>query len=110
MSSSTDQRASPSPTNVVYYVWDLNVKCKTTTSHSDGSWQRSKYRTCNRRNSLCLPSLLLPKVRNDLTSELEKADIQIADTESFSNDPCVNVKKLKVSDASRANENLCHPN
>ncbi|CAL8362411.1 unnamed protein product [Arctogadus glacialis] len=35
------------------------------------------------------------KVRNDLTNELEKADIQIADTESFSNDPCVNVKKLK---------------
>lgn len=40
--------------------------------------------------------LLLPQVRNDLTNELEKADIQIADTESFSNDPCVNVKKLKV--------------
>ncbi|KTG35969.1 hypothetical protein cypCar_00013112, partial [Cyprinus carpio] len=36
------------------------------------------------------------EVRNDLTNELEKADIQIADTESFSNDPCVNVKKLKV--------------
>ncbi|TRY84326.1 hypothetical protein DNTS_025433, partial [Danionella cerebrum] len=35
-------------------------------------------------------------VRNDLTNELEKADIQIADTESFSNDPCVNVKKLKA--------------
>lgn len=42
------------------------------------------------------PSLSLSQVRNDLTSELEKADIQIADTESFSNDPCVNVKKLKV--------------
>lgn len=41
-------------------------------------------------------------MRNDLTNELEKADIQIADTESFSNDPCVNVKKLKVSDASWA--------
>ncbi|XP_051926540.1 gamma-aminobutyric acid type B receptor subunit 2 isoform X3 [Hippocampus zosterae] len=38
------------------------------------------------------------EVRNDLTSELEKADIQIADTESFSNDPCVNVKKLKDND------------
>lgn len=36
------------------------------------------------------------QVRNDLTNELEKADIQIADTESFSNDPCINVKKLKV--------------
>lgn len=41
-------------------------------------------------------------MRNDLTSELEKADIQIADTESFSNDPCVNVKKLKVGDAAAA--------
>lgn len=41
-------------------------------------------------------------MRNDLTSELEKADIQIADTESFSNDPCVNVKKLKVSDPAGA--------
>eukprot|EP00064_Thunnus_orientalis_P007822 superscaffoldBa00000890_g7844 len=38
------------------------------------------------------------EVRNDLTSELEKANIQIADTESFSNDPCVNVKKLKDND------------
>lgn len=45
-----------------------------------------------------VPFFLLSKVRNDLTNELEKADIQIADTESFSNDPCVNVKKLKVSD------------
>lgn len=53
---------------------------------------------------LSLSSSLLPlsQVRNDLTNELEKADIQIADTESFSNDPCVNVKKLKVSDAARA--------
>lgn len=49
-------------------------------------------------NSTHVLSLLISKVRNDLTSELEKADIQIADTESFSNDPCVNVKKLKVSD------------
>ncbi|XP_035039564.1 gamma-aminobutyric acid type B receptor subunit 2 isoform X2 [Hippoglossus stenolepis] len=38
------------------------------------------------------------EVRNDLTNELEKGNIQIADTESFSNDPCVNVKKLKDSD------------
>ncbi|KAF7691344.1 gamma-aminobutyric acid type B receptor subunit 2 [Silurus meridionalis] len=38
------------------------------------------------------------EVRNDLTNELEKADIQIADTESFSNDPCINVKKLKDND------------
>lgn len=52
-----------------------------------------------------LLSLRLSKVRNDLTSELEKADIQIADTESFSNDPCVNVKKLKVSDPAWALNN-----
>ncbi|GAA6074670.1 gamma-aminobutyric acid type B receptor subunit 2 isoform X1, partial [Tachysurus ichikawai] len=38
------------------------------------------------------------RVRNDLTNELEKADIQIADTESFSNDPCINVNKLKDND------------
>ncbi|KAG9344995.1 hypothetical protein JZ751_009535, partial [Albula glossodonta] len=38
------------------------------------------------------------EVRNDLTNELEKADIQIADTQSFSNDPCVNVKNLKDND------------
>ncbi|KAK6491233.1 gamma-aminobutyric acid type B receptor subunit 2-like [Huso huso] len=38
------------------------------------------------------------EVRNDLTSKLEKADIRIADTESFSNDPCINVKKLKDND------------
>ncbi|CAB1436021.1 unnamed protein product [Pleuronectes platessa] len=38
------------------------------------------------------------EVRNDLTNELEKGNIQIADTESFSNDPCINVKKLKDSD------------
>ncbi|XP_072365108.1 gamma-aminobutyric acid type B receptor subunit 2 [Scyliorhinus torazame] len=38
------------------------------------------------------------EVRNDLTSELEKADIQIADTESFSNDPCPSVKKLRGND------------
>ncbi|XP_028673964.1 gamma-aminobutyric acid type B receptor subunit 2 [Erpetoichthys calabaricus] len=38
------------------------------------------------------------EVRNDLTNELEKAEIQIADTESFSNDPCINVKKLKDND------------
>ncbi|XP_043920522.1 gamma-aminobutyric acid type B receptor subunit 2 isoform X2 [Protopterus annectens] len=38
------------------------------------------------------------EVRNHLTKELEKADIQIPDTESFSNDPCINVKKLKDND------------
>uniref|UniRef100_UPI00398F7BE9 gamma-aminobutyric acid type B receptor subunit 2 n=1 Tax=Pristiophorus japonicus TaxID=55135 RepID=UPI00398F7BE9 len=38
------------------------------------------------------------EVRNDLTSELEKADIQIADTESFSNDPCLSVRKLRDND------------
>ena len=46
---------------------------------------------------LTASSPFYPQVRNDLTNELEKADIQIADTESFSNDPCVNVKKLKVN-------------
>ena len=50
-------------------------------------------------------SLSLSQVRNDLTNELEKGNIQIADTESFSNDPCVNVKKLKVSDPAPA---LCN--
>uniref|UniRef100_A0A8C4QFY0 Gamma-aminobutyric acid type B receptor subunit 2 n=1 Tax=Eptatretus burgeri TaxID=7764 RepID=A0A8C4QFY0_EPTBU len=38
------------------------------------------------------------EVRNDLTSELEKADIHIADTESFSNDPCASIRKLKEDD------------
>ncbi|XP_048376912.1 gamma-aminobutyric acid type B receptor subunit 2 isoform X4 [Stegostoma tigrinum] len=38
------------------------------------------------------------EVRNDLTNELEKADIQIADTESFSNDPCLSVRKLRDND------------
>ncbi|XP_069814252.1 gamma-aminobutyric acid type B receptor subunit 2 isoform X2 [Dendropsophus ebraccatus] len=38
------------------------------------------------------------EVRNDLTGELEDSDIQIADTESFSNDPCISVKKLKGND------------
>uniref|UniRef100_A0A8C2IX86 Gamma-aminobutyric acid (GABA) B receptor, 2 n=1 Tax=Cyprinus carpio TaxID=7962 RepID=A0A8C2IX86_CYPCA len=38
------------------------------------------------------------EVRNDLSDEVEKADIQIADTKRFSNDPCVNVKKLKDND------------
>ncbi|OCT74376.1 hypothetical protein XELAEV_18033350mg [Xenopus laevis] len=38
------------------------------------------------------------EVRNDLTGELEDSAIQIADTESFSNDPCISVKKLKAFD------------
>ncbi|XP_041423570.1 gamma-aminobutyric acid type B receptor subunit 2 [Xenopus laevis] len=38
------------------------------------------------------------EVRNDLTGELEDSAIQIADTESFSNDPCISVKKLKGND------------
>uniref|UniRef100_UPI00358F6F03 gamma-aminobutyric acid type B receptor subunit 2 n=1 Tax=Myxine glutinosa TaxID=7769 RepID=UPI00358F6F03 len=38
------------------------------------------------------------EVRNDLTSELEKADIHIANTESFSNDPCASIRKLKEDD------------
>jgi len=36
------------------------------------------------------------QVRNDLTGVLYGEDIEISDTESFSNDPCTSVKKLKV--------------
>lgn len=39
---------------------------------------------------------LCPQVRNDLTGVLYGEDIEISDTESFSNDPCTSVKKLKV--------------
>lgn len=38
-------------------------------------------------------------MRNDLTGVLYGEDIEISDTESFSNDPCTSVKKLKVSAA-----------
>ncbi|XP_058017581.1 gamma-aminobutyric acid type B receptor subunit 2-like, partial [Ahaetulla prasina] len=37
-------------------------------------------------------------VRNDLTGVLYGEDIEISDTESFSNDPCTSVKKLKGND------------
>lgn len=37
------------------------------------------------------------KIRRDLTKQLSKADVMVAVTESLSTDPCVNVKKLKVS-------------
>lgn len=40
-----------------------------------------------------------PQVRNDLTGVLYGEDIEISDTESFSNDPCTSVKKLKVGAA-----------
>ncbi|KAH0503804.1 Gamma-aminobutyric acid type B receptor subunit 2 [Microtus ochrogaster] len=36
------------------------------------------------------------EVRNDLTGVLYGEDIEISDTESFSNDPCTSVKKLKL--------------
>ncbi|KAL0606020.1 Gamma-aminobutyric acid type B receptor subunit 2, partial [Plecturocebus cupreus] len=36
-------------------------------------------------------------VRNDLTGVLYGEDIEISDTESFSNDPCTSVKKLKFT-------------
>ncbi|XP_006096571.2 gamma-aminobutyric acid type B receptor subunit 2 [Myotis lucifugus] len=36
------------------------------------------------------------EVRNDLTGVLYGEDIEISDTESFSNDPCTSVKKLKT--------------
>ncbi|RMC15733.1 hypothetical protein DUI87_07936 [Hirundo rustica rustica] len=39
-----------------------------------------------------------PQVRNDLTGVLYGEDIEISDTESFSNDPCTSVKKLKGND------------
>ncbi|KAJ7395091.1 hypothetical protein BTVI_158613 [Pitangus sulphuratus] len=38
------------------------------------------------------------KVRNDLTGVLYGEDIEISDTESFSDDPCTSVKKLKGND------------
>lgn len=36
-------------------------------------------------------------MRNDLTGVLYGEDIEISDTESFTNDPCTSVKKLKVN-------------
>lgn len=45
----------------------------------------------------------LQQVRNDLTGVLYGEDIEISDTESFSNDPCTSVKKLKVGAAIEAN-------
>lgn len=41
-------------------------------------------------------------MRNDLTGVLYGEDIEISDTESFSNDPCTSVKKLKVGMASHS--------
>uniref|UniRef100_A0A674H3M9 Gamma-aminobutyric acid type B receptor subunit 2 n=1 Tax=Taeniopygia guttata TaxID=59729 RepID=A0A674H3M9_TAEGU len=38
------------------------------------------------------------EVRNNLTDVLDGKDIEISDTESFSDDPCTSVKKLKVND------------
>ncbi|XP_042320856.1 LOW QUALITY PROTEIN: gamma-aminobutyric acid type B receptor subunit 2 [Sceloporus undulatus] len=38
------------------------------------------------------------EVRNDLTGVLYGEEIEISDTESFSNDPCTSVKKLKGND------------
>lgn len=51
--------------------------------------------------SLALGSLVclffnLWQVRNNLTDVLDGKDIEISDTESFSDDPCTSVKKLKV--------------
>uniref|UniRef100_A0A8C7NGG8 G-protein coupled receptors family 3 profile domain-containing protein n=1 Tax=Oncorhynchus mykiss TaxID=8022 RepID=A0A8C7NGG8_ONCMY len=39
----------------------------------------------------------ISEIRRDLTKQLSKADVMVAVTESLSTDPCVNVKKLKVS-------------
>uniref|UniRef100_A0A8C2QUJ3 Gamma-aminobutyric acid type B receptor subunit 2 n=1 Tax=Capra hircus TaxID=9925 RepID=A0A8C2QUJ3_CAPHI len=44
------------------------------------------------------------EVRNDLTGVLYGEDIEISDTESFSNDPCTSVKKLKVGAAGQGLE------
>ncbi|XP_050826979.1 gamma-aminobutyric acid type B receptor subunit 2-like [Serinus canaria] len=38
------------------------------------------------------------EVRNNLTKVLDGKDIEISDTESFSDDPCTSVKKLKGND------------
>uniref|UniRef100_A0A8D2M5Q3 Gamma-aminobutyric acid type B receptor subunit 2 n=1 Tax=Zonotrichia albicollis TaxID=44394 RepID=A0A8D2M5Q3_ZONAL len=38
------------------------------------------------------------EVRNNLTGVLDGKDIEISDTESFSDDPCTSVKKLKGND------------
>ena len=43
-------------------------------------------------------------MRNDLTGVLYGEDIEISDTESFSNDPCTSVKKLKVGAAGHSPE------
>lgn len=43
-------------------------------------------------------------MRNDLTGVLYGEDIEISDTESFSNDPCTSVKKLKVRAAGQGLE------
>ncbi|ERE83334.1 gamma-aminobutyric acid type B receptor subunit 2 [Cricetulus griseus] len=49
-------------------------------------------------SSLLPTSPFLFSVRNDLTGVLYGEDIEISDTESFSNDPCTSVKKLKGND------------
>lgn len=44
--------------------------------------------------STCLSSA---QIMSDLTKKLKKANIEIAVTESLSPDPCINLRKLKVS-------------
>ncbi|KAI4573593.1 hypothetical protein MJT46_004833 [Ovis ammon polii x Ovis aries] len=48
--------------------------------------------------SLWIEAVYAVGVRNDLTGVLYGEDIEISDTESFSNDPCTSVKKLKGND------------
>ncbi|XP_053876310.1 gamma-aminobutyric acid type B receptor subunit 2 [Malaclemys terrapin pileata] len=57
-----------------------------------------KYYQWKRVGTLTQDVQRFSEVRNDLTGVLYGEDIEISDTESFSNDPCTNVKKLKGND------------
>ncbi|ELK12968.1 Gamma-aminobutyric acid type B receptor subunit 2 [Pteropus alecto] len=55
-----------------------------------------KYYQWKRVGTLTQDVQRFSEVRNDLTGVLYGEDIEISDTESFSNDPCTSVKKLKA--------------
>ncbi|XP_061207435.1 gamma-aminobutyric acid type B receptor subunit 2 isoform X1 [Neopsephotus bourkii] len=57
-----------------------------------------KYYQWKRVGTLTQDVQRFSEVRNDLTGVLYGEDIEISDTESFSNDPCTSVKKLKGND------------
>ncbi|XP_040818726.1 gamma-aminobutyric acid type B receptor subunit 2 [Ochotona curzoniae] len=57
-----------------------------------------KYYRWRRVGTLTQDVQRFSEVRNDLTGVLYGEDIEISDTESFSNDPCTSVKKLKGND------------